>query len=551
MASFVDKRIMKKFSPICSISVALLAFALFSTAQGQLEDGLLNPLSVVNKAHDAITKPLSGALGSLAAPILHAENPLTGGSNILNPLGPKLGLGVLGGLATGAAAATNALGNTAGLGGILGTPGSAALPNPSSHSGLLGLNPLGSLVSGPGKLGLGSQLPLPGGAAGLGPAMGPGALAASGEHSLTGLPGSLHIPPVVPGHLGVADPLGPAEAIGAASALKTARDLAAADHLAKAAEVGQALAAKQIIGREALAADALGNAKAEAAIAGADMAAHGSNNARSASLASNAYRQAKLAGARDRVNIAGTIQNTARISDAAIATHDTATKAEDSLLGSELAVDSAGTVLDSDAAYIPPVTNSLLRSLPYGRLGLRNILPKPFTYPSVLLPDVWLNGVPVSYLTHPLRQLPHGVPIIGASAGQYIHPNNGLLINGMILDPTLAHLSTNMNGLIGSSILPVLANGQLEAQDEVALSRMHTMQQQLGPGMAATYTGFNGLNPTPMLTGTVSDANLIPTTTVGTTYPIGSALVIEPRDSYFQDYIDNASSRQNYDERHQ
>lgn len=337
-------------------------------------------------------------------------------------------------------------------------------------------------------------------------------------------------------------------------------------------------------GRQGLASEAHANAEAEAAIAGSDMAAHGLENSQSASLATNAYRQAKLASARDRVNIAGTIQNSARISDAAIATHDAATKAEDSLLGSELAVDSAATVLDSDAAYIPPVTSSMLRSLPYGRLGLRNIIPKPLTYPSVLLPDVWLNGLPVNYKNVPFRMMPYsigaenlataggvyGVNRLGEPAatgvagpssaaansglfleGQPILSNNGIYLNGLLIDPKYAYLRNVNNRIEGSSIMPILANGQLEAQDEVAMANLLTAQQQLGPGMLGTYGGFGRMNTVPMLTGQVSDANLAPTTTVGTTYPIGSALVVEPRDSYFQDYIDNASSRQNFDERQQ
>jgi len=318
-------------------------------------------------------------------------------------------------------------------------------------------------------------------------------------------------------------------------------------------------AANQLIGRQTLANEALGNAQAESAIAGADMVAHGANNARSASLASNAYRQAKLANARDRVNIAGTIQNTARISDAAIATHDAATKAEDSLLGSELAVDSAATVLDSDAAYIPPVTNSLLRSLPYGRLSLRNIVPRPLTYPSVLLPDVWLNGLPINYMNVPLRPLPfspilpgllqpNGQPLAGGllANGQSFHSNNGILLNNMLVDPIQAYL---FNGAVpGSSIFPILSEGQLAAHEELGAANFINNQQLAGPGMLSTYTGFGRTNPVPLLTGTVSNANIVPTTTIGTTYPVGSALIIEPRDSYFQDYIDNASSRQNYDE---
>lgn len=321
------------------------------------------------------------------------------------------------------------------------------------------------------------------------------------------------------------------------------------------------------LARQGLATDALSNAQAESAIAGADMVAHGANNARSASLASNAYRQAKLASARDRVNIAGTIQNSARISDAAIATHDAATKAEDSLLGSELAVDSAATVLDSDGAYIPPVTSSLLRSLPYGRLGIRNIVPKPLTYPSVLLPDVWLNGVPVSYLNVPLRMPPYGLSstpytnqlyaaganLVGGNwaTNQILSPNNGLPLNSRYFDPSAAYIVGAARGVIDSSILPVLANGQLEAHDEVALANMLRVQQENGPGMLSTHGGYGKLNQVPMLTGTVSDMNLMPTSTTGTTYPIGSALVIEPRDSFFQDYIDSASSRQNFDERQQ
>lgn len=297
------------------------------------------------------------------------------------------------------------------------------------------------------------------------------------------------------------------------------------------------------------------------------MVAHGANNAASASLASNAYRRAKLASARDRVNVAGTIQNSARISDAAIATHDAATKAEDSLLGSELAVDSAATVLDSDGAYIPPVTSSLLRSLPYGRLGIRNIIPKPLTQPSNLLPDVWLNGAPVNYLNVPISLYPYGTgpaavfgSLMAARAGllKGAHPNgqpfisnNGVVLNGMVFDPAYAYLAGQLHGITGSSVLPILANGQLEAQDELALANFLTLRQLNGPGMLTTYQGFGRLNPVPMITGSVSDANLMPTTTIGTTYPIGSTLVIEPRDSFFQDYNDNASSRQNYDERQQ
>lgn len=400
--------------------------------------------------------------------------------------------------------------------------------------------------------------------------------------------------------------------LGASRGLEAAAlPLAAANNGAALARSSGAIAAEAALtepvienpltpARQNLAAEAHNNAEAEAAIAGNDMVQHGLENSQSASLATNAYRQAKLASARDRVNIAGTIQNSARISDAAIATHDAATKAEDSLLGSELAVDSAATVLDSDAAYIPPVTNSMLRSLPYGRLGLRNILPKPLNYPSVLLPDVWLNGSPVNYRNLPFRMMPYGIGaeglaaaqagssvyginrVGGASAtgvagiagltglegaaaaavagtnaglfleGQPIISNNGIYLNNLLVDPKYAYLR-NINSVnsMGSSVMPILANGQLQAQDEVNMANILTAQQQLGPGMLGTYGGFGRMNTVPMLTGSVSDANLAPTTTVGTTYPIGSALVIEPRDSYFQDYIDNASSRQNFDERQQ
>ena len=366
-----------------------------------------------------------------------------------------------------------------------------------------------------------------------------------------------------------------ANSIGAANTLAAAAPLAAvgaataaaaADGTIEAGTVANSVASN-VLGRSALTADAIQNAQAESAIAGAEMMAHGANNARSASLASNAYRQAKLASARDRVNIAGTIQNSARISDAAIATHDAATKAEDSLLGSELAVDSASTVLDSDAAYIPPVTASLLRSLPYGRLGLRNIVPKPLTYPGHLLPDVWSNGVPVNYLNVPLRMLPYGISSAAAAntlwhsgaaqaSGALINKqpftaNNGMILNGMVFDPAAAYLSGSLSGILGSSVLPILANGQLEAQDEIAVANMITLQQLKGAGMAATYQGYGRSNPVPLITGTVTDVNIMPTTTIATTYPIGSALVIEPRDSYFQDYVDNASSRQNFDEHHQ
>lgn len=360
--------------------------------------------------------------------------------------------------------------------------------------------------------------------------------------------------------------------VAAATAANHVANVAAANVAnaasAESALVGVNQVANHVVSRQALAADALGNAQAEAAIAGADMAAHGANNARSASLAGNAYRQAKLASARDRVNIAGTIQNSARISDAAIATHDAATKAEDSLLGSELAVDSAATVLDSDAAYIPPVTNSLLRSLPYGRLGVRNIVPKPLTYPSVLLPDVWLNGAPVNYMNVPLRALPYGIGSTlgtnqlwqsgaalangGLINGQPFIANNGRYLNGMVIDPAYSYLAAgHVYGAAGSSIVPILANGQVEAHDEVALANMINAHQLNGAGMSATYQGYGRMNTVPMITGSVNDVNLMPTTTIGTTYPIGSALVIEPRDSYFQDYVDNASSRQNFDERQQ
>lgn len=356
---------------------------------------------------------------------------------------------------------------------------------------------------------------------------------------------------------------GTAEVAKAAGAASAVRDVASSSG-ALAAETMSGSLSNHMLSRQALAADALINANGEAALAGADMVAHGANNAHSAALASNAYRQAKLATARDRVNIAGTVQNSARISDAAIATHDAATKAEDSLLGSELAVDSAATVLDSDAAYIPPVTNSLLRSLPYGRLGLRNIIPKPLTYPSAMLPDVWLNGNPANYLTLPFRAIPYGAGAAvstGASGqllasgymlnNQPLVSNNGILFSNLVLDPTLAYLNRGIYGVMDSSILPIIANGQLQAHDEVAMANLMTNQQLNGLGSLGTYYGYGRLNVVPLLTGSVSDANLAATTTIGTTYPIGSALVIEPRDSYFQDYIDNASSRQNFDDRQQ
>lgn len=361
--------------------------------------------------------------------------------------------------------------------------------------------------------------------------------------------------------------LGSATAASLAENLRTTRainEIAAAQTFDKeAAQIG--LLQGSIAGRQALASDAFVNAQGESAIAGADMVAHGTNNAHSASLASNAYRQAKLATARDRVNIAGTIQNSARISDAAIATHDAATKAEDSLLGSELAVDSAATVLDSDGAYIPPVTSSLLRSLPYGRIGIRNIVPRPLTYPSALLPDFWLDGQSVRYMDVPLRQLIYGNSMATTAAGfkghslpyanwrlnQPLLSNNGLMFSNLVMDPYIAYLMTGAYGPIDSSILPILSNGQLEAQDEVAMANQITSQLASGSGSASTYHGFGRLNPVPLLTGSVSAANLAPSTTIGTTYPIGSALVIQPRDSFFQDYIDNASSRQNFDERQQ
>lgn len=501
-----------------------------------------NVMNTANNMVNGVTRPVMGLLGSLTG--------AGGAGGIVNDALRMTG-GALSGLTSGASAGAN----LAGLGGsaLAGTPAGAGFGLLSG--GLRKREAIGSgfqEVAENGAIEAGAHF---GAAAAVGV---PGAAAAEGVMAANMLGGG--------GVGGVAGAVGPAMV---ANHVAAAADTAIAANVAT--QTGAVAAAPLVAGRAALAGEAMRNAQAESALAGADMVAHGANNARSASLASNAYRQAKLAGARDRVNIAGTIQNSARISDAAIATHDAATRAEDSLLGSELAVDSASTVLDSDGAYIPPVTSSLLRSLPYGRLGVRNIVPKPLTYPGVLLPDVWLNGVPVNYLNVPMRMLPYTIgstaatnPLWSSGAslangqiinGQPFIANNGMLINGMVVDPAVAYMSTGgalaMNGLAGSSIMPVLANGQLEAQDEVAAANMVTMQQLGGAGMSGTYQGYGRLNPVPMITGSVSDVNLMPTTTVGTTYPIGSALVIEPRDSFFQDYVDNASSRQNYDEREQ
>lgn len=567
-----------------------------TNALGSITNPILSPAASALGATNALN-PMSpslgfGAINGLASGAAAATSSLTGPNGVTgNLLGGILG----GGSSSGSGASSASSSTTSSVTTSTSSSGSSASSASASPSGnMMGFNGMNQMqmMNGGAGMGLGYQQPPfgMGGASASSAAAAAGGAAAATSGASSGISGGL-IGAGYPGAglagvvgaasnlggsilggaygslangvtgastLGAAQALGPtgeleaaslsASPLGAAAAAGAARQSTAAAAIEGAAVVGGALATNQLLGRETLAADAIGNAQAEAAIAGADMAAHGANNARSASLASNAYRQAKLAGARDRVNIAGTIQNSARISDAAIATHDSATKAEDSLLGSELAVDSAGTVLDSDAAYIPPVTSSLLRSLPYGRLGLRNILPRPLTYPSILLPDVWLNGRPVNYFNVGLRHLPYGAPFSG---NQPFYSNNGALVNGLIFDPTASFVTSNMNGVVGSSVLPILANGQLEAQDEVAMSRFTTLQQQMGYGMGATYNGFNWVNPVPLLTGSVSDANLIPTTTIGTTYPIGSALVIEPRDSYFQDYIDSSSSRQNYDERQQ
>lgn len=526
---------------------------------------------------------VAGAAGMANAASLGGAAGLAGAAGAANAASAASA----GGAGAASSAAAGGLGGLGGLGGGYGGLGSAAAAG-AGGAGFMnpGFGRLGSV--GPmGGLGVGGYYPgMVGGGAMTAASAGSAAAMAAGSGALNGGFGGFGGYGGYGG--GAAGVMGGAASSAAAAAGGAGiGGLGAGSAAASSAGVGAASAGLGVAGaalggalvspRAALAADAVGNAGAEAAIAGADMVAHGINNARSASLASNAYRQAKLASARDRVNIAGTIQNTARISDAAIASHDAATKAEDSLLGSEIAVDSAGTVLDSDAAYIPPVTNSLLRSLPYGRIGLRNIVPKPLTYPSVLLPDVWLNGRPVNYFNVPFRMLPFGVgptaltnqfqlgggvlgfggSFLGVGGGlvgsgfQPFFSNNGAFVNDLVIDPALAYLYNGPLPPFGSSILPVLANGQVQAGEEVALANMITRQQNLGAGMAATYTGYGSGNPVPLLTGSASIANLVPVTTIGTTYPIGSALVIEPRDSFFQDYIDNASSRQNFDERQQ
>jgi len=513
-----------------------------------------NVLNSANSMVNGVTRPMMGLLGSL-----------TGG--VAGPLGPNgLAGGLLGDTLRLTSGALNGLAGGAPNG--IGLPGAAhpAGPLGANPNMMMGLhNPLKREAAAKGVQNMLGGSPLPVGPPHMAPGLGalPGQLAhrfpmagARPGSSLLG-PGSLgpagalmhesNMPAVMgPENFGPANNLGPLS--GAIAPL--------------AGPLAQLPAS-----RLGLANDALRNAQLDAASAGGDMAVHAANNARSAALASNAYRQAKLANARDRVNVAGTIQNSARISDAAIATHDAATKAEDSLTGSELAVDSASTVLDSDGAYIPPVTSSLLRSLPYGRIGVRNIVPKPLTYPSILLPDVWLSGAPVNYLNIPMRALPYTIgttaatnPVWASASnlanGRLLHPqpflsNHGVPLSNMIIDPAFPHGPLGTGHMLPGSMVPVLANGHLEAQDELANMHSITMQQLGGAGMAGTYNGYSRLNSAPMLTGSVNSANIIPTSNVATTYPIGSALVIEPRDAFFQDYIDNASSRQNFDERQQ
>lgn len=539
-----------------------------TTLGGSNTGGLLgNTIKMATGSLTGLTSGLASAssFGGFASP---AADALVSSTGLANGLTNKIA-GALTGAAIGASPAAASAGiegaiKSEGLG-LQGAGSSAALAG--AHA-LLAEGPSHQLINAPGLLPAASGFHNP--LLGL-----IGRQASMGASSSAGSFGSHQVP-----SYNLLDSMGSMQAGSAAAQVASAtnslsentRSIRAVNgaSAAQALETEIATAnnpANQILNRQALASEAFANAQGESALAGADMIAHGSNNALSASRASNAFRQAKLATARDRVNVAGTIQNSARISDAAIATHDAATKAEDSLLGSELAVDSAGTVLDSDAAYIPPVTSSLLRSLPYGRLGLRNIIPKPLTYPSTLLPDVWLNGQAVNYQNLPLRQLIPGYNVASMASGSslsnaqlsndYLHinqplvSNNGFLFSNLVMDPYLAYLTTGVYGAIDSSILPVLANGQLEAQDEIAMAHLINSRLASGAGSATTYHGFGRLNTVPLLTGSVSDANLAPTTTIGTTYPIGSALVIEPRDSYFQDYIDNASSRQNFDERQQ
>lgn len=139
----------------------------------------------------------------------------------------------------------------------------------------------------------------------------------------------------------------------------------------------------------------------------------------------------------------------------------------------------------------------------------------------------------------------------GFNGQPYLPNNGGAYVNDYVRDPMAAFWFKPFGPCcFTSSIFPILANGQVQAADEVQAANVIALQQQAAAGVS-TYTGFGSVSPVPMLTGSVTEANLIPTTTMGTTYPIGSALVIEPRDSFFQDYIDSSSSRQNLDERSQ
>lgn len=309
-------------------------------------------------------------------------------------------------------------------------------------------------------------------------------------------------------------------------------------------------------GRYVLGADAAKNAALDYAIAGADVARNTANNARTAALAGNAYRNAKLAGARDKANVEGTIQNSASIADATIATHDTATRAEDALTGSEAAIDSVGTILDSDGAFIPSITSSLVRSLPYGRLTIRDILPRPLTWPARYLPDVWQNGQPVSYRDVPLNAQPSiysaanrflpasaiaATAAGGSSAsliGQPYYMNNGIFIggpeSGTVWDPTLTNTNAMVQATTGAT--PFSFADKLLTQAQVSAANTAIDQTQIGSNLGSTYQGYGSLNGLPLLTGNVVADSLASTTSAGLTHPIGSAFVIEPRDSFFQDY---------------
>ncbi|KAG9511123.1 hypothetical protein GZH46_00317 [Fragariocoptes setiger] len=169
----------------------------------------------------------------------------------------------------------------------------------------------------------------------------------------------------------------------------------------------------------------------DARVAGAQSAEQAVRQAAHAQRAGLAYRDARLAGARDSVNVEGAITNAGAISDSAWATHDTAQRAESALTGADVATDTLGTTLDADGAFLPPVTASLVRAAPYGpRLTVRDIMPRPYavshywpTYAQAIryaqmamggAAGAGVNAIYANHASHSVPALGPELPISGA-----------------------------------------------------------------------------------------------------------------------------------------